>query len=130
MTRRLCLAAPLVALLLSACGGEAFVISTIASSTTSTAVQTIDLAMSRKTDEECSVMNFVDGDGYCRPRTVPSGRPQVHCFKTIGGVDCYTEKDPYGLAETGNVRPSPPLGADPVPARNAQKKLATETAAR
>ncbi len=113
---------------LAGCGGEAFVVSTIASSATSTAFSTLDEAMSRRTDEQCSMMNFVDGDPYCRSRTVPNGRPPVHCFRTIGGVDCYTETDPYGLAETGNVRPSLPLGRDPAPAR--QKKLASEAAAR
>lgn len=111
---------PLLALLLaSACGGETLVASTIAS----TMVGTVDEAMSRRTDQECSVMNFVDGDGYCRSRTVPSGRPPVHCFRTLGGVDCYEETDPYGLTETGTVRPSPPLATDPAPARTARADL-------
>ncbi len=106
-------------LLATACGGESIVASTVAS----TVVGAVDEAVSRRTDQECSVMNFVDGDGYCRSRTVASGRPPVHCYKTLGGVDCYGQTDPYGLAKTGQVPPSPPLATNPVPARTAKADL-------
>ncbi len=107
-------------LLATACGGDSLVASTVAS----TVVGTVDEAVSRHTDQECSVMNLIDGDGYCRSRTVPSGRAPVHCFRTLGGVDCYEQRDPYGLAETGQVRPRTPLASSPVPGRESKSDVA------
>lgn len=120
---------PLLALLLlTGCGIDPITLST-ASTVATTAVGTVDAIVSRDTSQECSFMNLVDGDSYCRSRTVPNGRPPVNCFRTIGGVDCYVESDPYGLAESGNMRERPPLGVDPVPARTAQKNVAPTAAA-
>ena len=78
-------------------------------------VATVDAIASRHTEKDCSVLNLLDGDPYCRSTTVPNGRPPVHCFKTLGGVDCYAEPDPSKLAETGRNPERAPRGTPPAP---------------
>lgn len=63
-------------------------------------------------DVNCSLYNILEEGEYCVSKYKPSGREEVHCFKTLGGVDCYTEKDPYMLA--GRSLPAAPRSlADP-----------------
>ena len=87
----------------------------VATGATVLGVATVDAIASRHTEKDCSVLNLLDGDPYCRSTTVPNGRPPVHCFKTLGGVDCYAEPDPYKLAETGRNPERAPRGPPPPP---------------
>ena len=87
----------------------------VATGATVLGVATVDAIASRRTEKDCSVLNLLDGDPYCRSTTVPNGRPPVHCFKTLGGVDCYSEADPYKLAETGHTPERAPLAPRPPP---------------
>jgi hypothetical protein len=68
-----------------------------------------DKSVSLKRDQDCSVLYLIDGAPYCRERLVPDHRKPVYCYRTMGGVDCYAEKDPYGSAQSGRVRPPQPL---------------------
>jgi len=88
---------------------------------TETAIGAIDEKISQWTDRECSTVFMMLGDNYCRDKRVIGDRPgeKIHCFRTLGGVDCYTEADPYGINASGRTRQATRLtdpGAPP-PAR-------------
>jgi len=94
---------------------------------TETAIGALDEKMSQWTDMECSTVFIALGDGYCRDRIKAGDRPaeKLHCFRTLGGIDCYAVADPYEVNSTGRTRqaqrltePAPPvrLAADPPPA--------------
>jgi hypothetical protein len=66
----------------------------------------------KRYDVECSVFNILEAGEYCVHKYKATDREEVHCFKTLGGVDCYTERDPYMLA--GRSLPTAPRQlADP-----------------
>ncbi|HYM33710.1 MAG TPA: hypothetical protein VEU47_20590 [Candidatus Cybelea sp.] len=94
---------------------------------TSTAVKTFDAKMSLWTDSECSYAHVLFGDTYCRPRTVEREKDPVYCFRTLGGVDCYGDSDPYKVSQSGRALQPPPL-AEP-PAANAPDPPPATTAA-
>ncbi len=94
---------------------------------TETAIGALDEKVSGWTNRECSTMFVVLGDDYCRDRRVAGERQaeKIHCFRTLGGVDCYADPDPYAINPSGRVRqttrltqPEPAIGqpAQPVPA--------------
>lgn len=85
---------------------------------TETAIGAIDEKVSQWTDRECSTVFMMLGDNYCREKRVIGDRPgeRIHCFRTLGGVDCYAEADPYGINGSGRARQSTRLtdpGAPP-----------------
>lgn len=66
----------------------------------------------KRYDVECSVFNILEQGEYCVHKYKPTDRQEVFCFKTLGGVDCYAERDPYMLA--GRSLPTAPRQlADP-----------------
>jgi hypothetical protein len=81
-------------------------------------IELVDQTASIRLDKDCSAMHIFTGEEYCLPHTVPSGRTPVYCFKTLGGIDCYDNPDPYAVAETDRAKPSQQLAApypgDPV----------------
>lgn len=94
---------------------------------TEMAIGALDEKVSDWTDKQCSTVFLALGDGYCRDRLKVGDRPaqKLHCFRTLGGIDCYAEADPYGVNGTGRTRqaqrltepsPQPRLAADPPPA--------------
>ena len=87
---------------------------------TETAIGAIDEKISQWTDRECSTVFMMLGDNYCREKRVIGDRPgeRIHCFRTLGGVDCYAEADPYGINGSGRARQATRLtdpGAPPPP---------------
>lgn len=94
---------------------------------TETAIGAIDEKISQWTDRECSTVFLMLGDDYCREKRVIGERPgeKIHCFRTLGGVDCYAEADPYGVNASGRTRqatrltdpgaPPPARAEEPVP---------------
>lgn len=63
-------------------------------------------------DVDCSVFNIVETGEFCLHRYKATDREEVHCFRTLGGIDCYAQRDPYLLA--GRQLPGEPKSlADP-----------------
>ncbi|WP_374465914.1 hypothetical protein [Ferrovibrio sp.] len=66
----------------------------------------------RRLEVTCNPLNLVSDGTYCVSNYKPTDRQEVWCFKTLGGVDCYGEPDPYSLE--GRALPAPPRPlADP-----------------
>lgn len=66
----------------------------------------------RRLEMTCNLENIVTEGSYCVSNYKPTDRKEVYCFKTLGGVDCYAEPDPYSLE--GRQLPGPPRAlADP-----------------
>lgn len=86
-----------------------------------TATQTLGLGIGyeivkvraeRSLEVTCNAMNLLSDGSYCVSNYKPTDRQEVFCFKTLGGVDCYAERDPYSLE--GRALPAAPrLLADP-----------------
>lgn len=63
-------------------------------------------------DVDCSFFNIVEAGEFCLHRYKATDREEVHCFRTLGGIDCYAQRDPYLLA--GRQLPAAPKTlADP-----------------
>jgi hypothetical protein len=83
----------------------------------------------RRLGMTCNLENIVIEGSYCVSNYKPTDRQEVFCFKTLGGVDCYAEPDPYSLE--GRQLPGPPRAlADPrmpmtPPGRRPEPQLAT-----
>ena len=55
-----------------------------------------DHAVSFASGKDCSTIRLERGQSFCKEDEV-NPEPTVHCFGTIGGVDCYkVANDPYG----------------------------------
>lgn len=66
----------------------------------------------RRLEVTCNPLNLISDGTYCVSNYKPTDRQEVFCFKTLGGVDCYAEPDPYSLE--GRQLPAPPRAlADP-----------------
>lgn len=66
----------------------------------------------RRLEVTCNPLNLVSDGTYCVSNYKPTDRQEVWCFKTLGGVDCYDEPDPFSLE--GRALPAPPRPlADP-----------------
>lgn len=83
----------------------------------------------RRLEITCNPLNIISDGTYCVSNYKPTDRQEVFCFKTLGGVDCYAEPDPYSLE--GRQLPAQPRAlADPrmpmtPPGRRAEPQLAT-----
>jgi len=77
---------------------------------TTAAIAVIDEKMSQLTEKDCTSVNIVFGDGYCKEKTRPINQEPVYCYRTLGGIDCYAEKDPYA-GPSGRVREVSALGS-------------------
>ena len=75
------------------------------------AIELVDETASLRLDMNCATTHLLLIEPYCRSRTVPNNQPPVYCFRTLGGVDCYAEDDPYGVGESSRVKPGRPLAA-------------------
>lgn len=77
----------------------------------------------KRYDVECGLFNILEYGEYCVSRFKPTDRDEVHCFKSLGGVDCYADRDPYLLA--GRSLPTAPreLADPPMPMRPPENRL-------
>lgn len=98
---------------------------------TETAIGAIDEKISQWTDRECSTVFVMLGDDYCREKHVAGDRPgeKIHCFRTLGGVDCYAEADPYGINGSGRTRQATRLTDPGAPPPDRTEAAAPITAA-
>ena len=75
-------------------------------------VELVKTRIERRLDVTCNPLNMISDGSYCVSNYKPTDRQEVWCFKTLGGVDCYGEPDPYSLE--GRALPAPPRPlADP-----------------
>lgn len=76
------------------------------------ATEIVKTKIERRLEVTCNPLNLISDGSYCVSNYKPTDRQEVFCFKTLGGVDCYAEPDPYSLE--GRQLPSPPrVLADP-----------------
>lgn len=76
------------------------------------AAHVIQTKIERQLDVSCSPFNLLSDGSYCVSNYKATDRQEVWCFKTLGGVDCYGEPDPYSLQ--GRALPDAPRPlADP-----------------
>jgi len=78
---------------------------------TTAAVAVIDEKISQMTDQDCTTVNIMLGENYCRDKDRAIKQEQVYCYRTLGGVDCYREENPYDTDKSPRVQPSPVLGS-------------------
>jgi hypothetical protein len=101
-------AALLLTLSASALGGCVMVPTILVTS----AIELVDKTASIRLGMDCAATHIFIGDPYCRSNTVPNNIPPVYCYRTLGGVDCYAEEDPYAIAVSSTrVRPARVLAA-------------------
>jgi len=74
--------------------------------------EVVKIKVERKLEVTCNPLNLLSDGTYCVSNYKPTDRQEVWCFKSLGGVDCYGEPDPYSLA--GRQLPAAPRPlADP-----------------
>jgi len=78
---------------------------------TTAAVAVIDEKISQMTDKDCTSVNIMLGESYCRDKARQIKQEPVYCYKTLGGVDCYAVKDPYENGTNDRVRDVSQLGS-------------------
>lgn len=70
-----------------------------------TTLGTVDRLASKRMDQDCSLLNVLEGDGYCRSRTIPR-ETEVHCYRTLGKVDCYAVPVEPDRATVADAKPA------------------------
>jgi len=59
-----------------------------------------DHAISIASGKDCSSVRVERGQSFCKEDEV-NPEPNVHCFQTLGGIDCYRDPvDPYDARKT------------------------------
>lgn len=55
-------------------------------------------------DKDCSIVQFANGEEYCQEHEDETAQipeePDLHCYRTLGGVSCYREADNSASAQT------------------------------
>lgn len=75
-------------------------------------VEIVKARLERRLEVTCNPLNLISDGTYCVSNYKPTDRQEVWCFKTLAGVDCYGEPDPYSLQ--GRALPDTPRAlADP-----------------
>lgn len=75
-------------------------------------LEIIKTKIERRLEVTCNPLNLISDGAYCVSNYKPTDRQEVWCFKTLAGVDCYGEPDPYSLQ--GRALPAAPRPlADP-----------------
>ncbi len=74
------------------------------------AVAIVDNALSNAMGQECMLARAFKETSICRDAFTPPVPPDVYCYRTLGGVDCYATADPYGRERMGHSAAPQPLG--------------------
>lgn len=78
---------------------------------TTAAVAVIDEKISQMTEKECTSVNIMFGESYCKEKGEPIKQEPVYCYKTLGGIDCYAKEAPYSN-NSPRVRDASALGSN------------------
>jgi hypothetical protein len=62
---------------------------------TTAAVAVLDEKVSQMMDQDCTSVNIILGESYCKDKRLEIKQEQVYCYKSLGGINCYDRKDPY-----------------------------------
>ncbi len=57
-----------------------------------------DHAMSRYREQDCALLHLDAGESYCQEIAEASPPPQIHCYRSIAAVTCYSEANPSETA--------------------------------
>ncbi|MBL4907747.1 MAG: hypothetical protein JKX94_09880 [Sneathiella sp.] len=79
---------------------------------TSAAIAVIDEKISQMTEMDCTSVNVMLGESYCQDKLRNLKQEEVYCYKTLGGVDCYRDKNPYKTEKSNRVRAVTALGSE------------------
>lgn len=79
---------------------------------TTAAVAVLDEKISQMTEMDCTSLNVIFGEAYCRDKNRSLKQEEIYCYKTLGGIDCYREENPYKPDDQKRVRPAVALGSD------------------
>ena len=72
------------------------------------AVKALDGHVSSAVEQDCRVVNLIRGEKYCQHPPLAEGKePALYCFRTLAGIDCHADKDPYGVGESGRTLTQP-----------------------
>jgi hypothetical protein len=74
-------------------------------------VTLVNEAASSLTGKQCEVQNAFKEKPFC-DEFVPPPSPVVHCFRTLGSVNCYNEPNPFAAGRFTN---QPPAATTPIP---------------
>ncbi|WP_300303014.1 hypothetical protein [Ferrovibrio sp.] len=104
---------PLLAGLLAACSADREVMTPATQALAlGVGIELVKTRIERRLEMTCNPLNMISDGTYCVSNYKPTDRQEVWCFKTLAGVDCYAEPDPYSLE--GRALPAAPRPlADP-----------------
>ena len=69
---------------------------------------TVDAKMSELAEADCHYTDLLLTGTYCKSRQIEGKQAKLYCFRTIGGVDCYDQTDPYAINQSGRaLQPTP-----------------------
>ncbi|MCG8493147.1 MAG: hypothetical protein MI743_16115 [Sneathiellales bacterium] len=85
---------------------------TVLNGCTGAAVAVIDEKISQMTEMECTSVNMMFGEAYCKDKSKKVVQEPLYCYKTLGGIDCYSRKNPYETEKSERVRSVSELGSD------------------
>lgn len=77
---------------------------TVAAGTTATVIAEdklpTDFVAEAVTGQDCSYIRHLEDKGpLCRPKQRQVIERPVYCYKTLADVECYAERDPYGIGQ-------------------------------
>ena len=102
----------LLAALLSATAGCTMVAETVVGSV---AVAVVDRVVSSYAGKECRVADLITTGTICKTAARSVAAP-VYCYRTLGGVDCYAEPDPFAAPSLPGLERPPAAPPPPRPA--------------
>ncbi|WP_025897838.1 hypothetical protein [Sneathiella glossodoripedis] len=77
---------------------------------TTAAVAVLDEKVSQMMGQDCTSVNIMLGESYCKEKRKEIKQEQVYCYRTLGSINCYDRKDPYS-SKTPRVREVTELGS-------------------
>lgn len=76
------------------------------------AAKSFDGAVSEYMGLTCSSQNLAVGESYCTRPGPDLVQEKIHCYKSLGTVDCYAEPNPYITERSVRVRQVLALGSE------------------
>ena len=73
--------------------------------------KTVDKKVAGIFGDSCSFTNLSSGDDFCPTKREIFVQPPLYCYKTLGGVNCYNEENPYMTEKSVRVRKVPALAS-------------------
>ena len=84
--------------------GILLVATVLVSGCSTDAFKAVDKKISGLFGESCSITNLSAGEDFCPSPKAAYVQAPVYCYKTLGGVNCYNEENPYVTERSERVR--------------------------